>query len=173
MRTRVLVVLMTLAALACAGAVVWEAVLLLRDGRAVPVVFGAALVVLPLVGAFTVVSELRFGTASGRLARTLEAEGGLPVDDLPRTPSGRVVRADADAGFDRWRSETAAAPADWRTWYRLALAYDAARDRKRARAAVRRAIALYPGAPTPDAVDAGGADPGGADPHAADPGVRV
>lgn len=168
MRTRVLVVVMTLAALACAAAVVWEAVLLLRDGRAVPVVFGAALLVLPLVGAFTIVTELRFGAASGRLARTLAAEGGLPVDDLPRTPSGRVVRADADAGFDRWQAETATAPADWRTWYRLALAYDAARDRKRARAAVRRAITLYPGAAHPVA-----ADPHPADPHGSDPGVRV
>jgi hypothetical protein len=141
-RTRVLVVVMTLLALACAVGVAAQGVILIRDGRAVPVLFGTALMVLPLVGAFTVVAELRFGAASEQLARRLAAEGGLPVDDLPRTASGRVVRAAADADFDRWESQTRAAPGDWRAWYRLALAYDAARDRRRARAATRRAIAL-------------------------------
>jgi len=138
----VLVVAMTLAAAACAAGVAWQAVLLIRDGRAVPVVFGVGLLVLPLLGVFTVVTELRFGAASGRLARRLADEGGLPADDLPRLPSGRVVRAAADARFDRWRAETETAPTDWRSWYRLGLAYDAARDRRRARGAVRRAIAL-------------------------------
>jgi len=33
------------------------------------------------------------------------------------------------------------APADWSRWYRLAVAYDVAGDRRRARAAMRTAIA--------------------------------
>lgn len=141
-RTRILVALMTVLALACVVAVGAQGVILLRDGRPVPVAFGCGLLVLPLIGAYTIVAELRFGAASGRLARRLEAEGGLPADDLPRTASGRVVRDAADADFDRWEAETRNAPEDWRSWYRLALAYDAARDRKRARGATRRAIAL-------------------------------
>ena len=35
-----------------------------------------------------------------------------------------------------------ASPDDWRAWLRLGLAYDMAGDRRRARAAVRRAITL-------------------------------
>ena len=43
------------------------------------------------------------------------------------------------------RAQTEAAPEDWRTWFRLALAYDAAGDRTRARAAARHAVALHDG----------------------------
>jgi Flp pilus assembly protein TadD len=34
------------------------------------------------------------------------------------------------------------APDDWRTWFRLGIAYDDAGDRRRAREAMRRAISL-------------------------------
>ena len=68
--------------------------------------------------------------------------GGLPVDDLPRRPSGRVDRSAAEEWFDRAREETEASPDSWRAWFRLALAYDAAGDRTRARAAARHAIEL-------------------------------
>jgi cytochrome c-type biogenesis protein CcmH/NrfG len=88
------------------------------------------------------VLEFRFGRRSTRLVRRLAAEGGLPSDDLPRRPSGRVDRAAADAVFDRYRDETLADPDEWRAWLRLGLAYDASGDRRRARAAVRRAISL-------------------------------
>ncbi len=52
------------------------------------------------------------------------------------------MRAEADAAFPRYREEVEAAPEDWRAWYRLGLAYDGSGDRRRARAAIRRAIAL-------------------------------
>lgn len=142
MRTRVLVVLLVGAAVAYAAAVGWRGVLLVRDGDPVAVAFGLALLVFPVVGLLTVAAELRFGVRSARLARRLDAEGELPEDLLARTPSGRVVQESADADFDRWQSEVEADPADWRRWYRLGLAYDASRDRRRARAAVRRAISL-------------------------------
>jgi Flp pilus assembly protein TadD len=58
-------------------------------------------------------------------------------------PSGRPERAAADALFETRREEVEAAPEDWQAWFRLALAYDDARDRRRARAAMRRAIALH------------------------------
>ena len=44
--------------------------------------------------------------------------------------------------FDDAAAAAEAAPEDWRAWYRLALAYDAERDTRRGRAAMRRAIAL-------------------------------
>ena len=82
-----------------------------------------------------------------RLARELDAEGGLPVDELVRTPSGRIDRDSADAVFARRRTETEAAPEDWRSWFRLAVAYHDARDTPRARKAMQRAIALHDGRP--------------------------
>lgn len=103
-------------------------------------VLGVAVFVLPLIGVWVVVAELRFGSASQRLAERLNGEGDEPPD-LPRTPSGRVDRAAADAWFERCREQTESAPDDWRSWYRLAESYDLAGDRKRARAAMRTAIA--------------------------------
>ena len=67
---------------------------------------------------------------------------GLPVDDLPRLPSGRIDPEAGKAEFPRWQAEAEAAPEDWRVWVRLSLAYDAAGDRALARGAMRRAIAL-------------------------------
>jgi len=148
-RTRILVASGVFAVVAYAAAVGWRGVLLVADGRPVAVAFGLALLVFPVVGLAAVGAEIRFGLRSARLADRLADEGGLPPDELPRTPSGRVVRAAADADFDRWRVDVTASPADWRVWYRLALAYDAAGDRRRARGATRQAIALArpPGSP--------------------------
>ncbi|MDX2854240.1 hypothetical protein PV342_38670 [Streptomyces sp. PA03-3a] len=120
---------------------------LIQDGRPVTVVFGVAVLVLPLVGVWFLVRTTQFARNADRLARELEAEGGLPEDELVRTPSGRVDRASADAVFARRKAETEAAPEDWRTWFRLAVAYHDARDTPRARKAMQRAIALHGKAP--------------------------
>ena len=121
---------------------VLKGVQLVRVGSLVGVGLGAGMLLLAVVGATVVVREVRFGQATGRLAGRLAAEGGLPVDDLPRRPSGRVDRDAADAVFATYREEVEASPEDWRAWFRLALAYDAAGDRSHARAAARRAISL-------------------------------
>ncbi|NEE33487.1 tetratricopeptide repeat protein, partial [Streptomyces sp. SID7982] len=54
----------------------------------------------------------------------------------------------ADAVFTKRREETEDAPDDWRTWFRLAVAYQDARDTPRARKAMQRAIALHKSRPT-------------------------
>jgi Flp pilus assembly protein TadD len=41
------------------------------------------------------------------------------------------------------RAQVEERPDDWRSWFRLALAYDAAGDRTRAREAARHALALH------------------------------
>jgi predicted Zn-dependent protease len=64
----------------------------------------------------------------------------LPVDTLPHLPSGRPDRAAADLDFPKYQAEVEEHPEDWTRWYRLALAYDASGDRRRARWATRRAI---------------------------------
>ena len=117
--------------------------LLLGDPEPVAKAIGAAYLLLPCIGAWALIRELLFGAQTQRMARRLEAEGGLPVDDLPRTPSGRIVRSAADAAFPAYQAEAEADPEDWRTWFRLSCAYDAAGDRKRARRAMRDAAKLY------------------------------
>lgn len=118
-------------------------VLLIEQGTVVTVTFGISVLVLPLIGAWFLWKTTTFARKADRLARELEAEGGLPVDELVRTPGGRIDRDSADAVFAKRQAETEAAPEDWRTWFRLAIAYHDARDTPRARKAMERAIALH------------------------------
>ena len=122
-----------------------RSVLLLLDNNPAAKAIGAAYLVLPIIGAWAMIRELLFGARTEQMAKVLEAEGGLPVDELPRTPGGRIVRSAADAEFEKYRAEAEAAPGDWRSWFRLSCAYDAAGDRKRARASMRDAVKLFRG----------------------------
>jgi hypothetical protein len=126
-----------------------RAVILMLSGEPVGVALGIGLVILPVVGVWALVRELHFGVRSARLARILGEEGGLPVDDLPTRASGRPVREAADASFPGYQAEVEQDPASWRAWFRLGLAYDASGDRRRARGAIRRAIALQGAEPAP------------------------
>jgi hypothetical protein len=114
---------------------------LIRDPHVAMKVLGVAVLALPFVGAWVVIAELRFGVATQILAERLNAEGAEVEPELPTTASGRYDRAAADALFAERKAETERAPDDWRSWYRLAVAYDYAGDRKRAREAMRTAIA--------------------------------
>lgn len=118
-----------------------RAVALIMSGTPVPIVMGVALLILPLLGVWALLRELRFGRDSTRLADQLEAEGLLPEDEVDAYPSGRPRREDADAAFPRYRDAVEADPESWRAWMRLGIVYDACGDRKRARAAIREAIA--------------------------------
>jgi cytochrome c-type biogenesis protein CcmH/NrfG len=118
--------------------------LLIASGDPIGIAMGIALVVLPVIAAWALGRELWFGVRAQQLGRRLEAEGGLPADEVAVRPSGRVLREDGDAVFPAYRAEAEAHPDDWRAWYRLGLAYDAAGDRRRAREAVRTAIRLEP-----------------------------
>jgi cytochrome c-type biogenesis protein CcmH/NrfG len=142
-RTKTTIAVLVLVLVFYAGLIGFKGVALLASGSLVGQVLGLALLVLPLLGLALVWREIEFGRRTAELARVLDDEGGLPVDDLPRRPSGRVDRAAADAQFAQMRASTEASPEDWRTWFRLALAYDAAGDRTRARQAARHAIDLH------------------------------
>jgi hypothetical protein len=116
--------------------------LLISIGEPVAIGMGLALFVLPLIAIWALVVELLFAIRAERLGVRLEAEGGLPTEELPLRPSGRIDPAAAAEVFPVYQAATEAAPQDWRTWFRLGLAYDAAGDRRRARWATRQAIKL-------------------------------
>ncbi|MGW7570815.1 hypothetical protein ACWGJV_31660 [Streptomyces tendae] len=120
-------------------------VLLIKTGTLLTVTFGIAVLILPVIGLWFLWKNTQFVRRANALAAELDAEGGLPVDELKRTPSGRVDRESADAVFALRRAETEDAPGDWRSWFRLAVAYHDARDTPRARKAMQRAIALHDG----------------------------
>lgn len=126
-------------------AVALRAVQLVATGEPVGVVLGVALLVAPLLVLGLIAREWLLAIDVQRMADELAAAGGLPVDDLPRSPSGRIDRAAAREAFAAHRERVEAAPGDWRVWYRLAFAYDAAGDRSRARAALRTASRLHRG----------------------------
>jgi hypothetical protein len=70
---------------------------LLGQDRWVLKLLGLAVLVLPLIGVWVVVAELRFGAASQRLAERMRAEGrSIDLPELPRRASGRLNRASAD-----------------------------------------------------------------------------
>ncbi|WP_269859457.1 hypothetical protein [Streptomyces sp. RPT161] len=120
-------------------------VVLIEQGTPITVVFGVAVLIIPLIGAWFLWQTTRFAHRADQLAKELDAEGGLPVDELARTPGGRIDRASADEVFARRKAEAEASPEDWRCWFRLAVAYHDARDTPRARKAMQRAIALHDG----------------------------
>lgn len=120
----------------------YRAVLMLGSGDPVGIAMGAALLALPLVGAWALWRELRFGRQAADLVKRLEAEQRLPEDEVELMPSGRPVRESADAVFPKYRAETEADPEQWQSWMRLGLVYDACGDRRRARQAVNEAIRL-------------------------------
>lgn len=142
MRARVAALVMAALLVLYLVFVVRYALLLITAEEPLAKGLGLALIVLPFLGAGVLAADLVFVVRGERLVKRLGAEGGLPVDDLPRLPSGRPDPAAADLEFPRYRAEVEAEPESWRAWLRLGLAYDASGDRRRARWATRRAIAL-------------------------------
>lgn len=142
MRTKIWVGLITVLFVFYLAVSFQRGVLLLSAPEPAAKALGAGIFALPLIGVWVLVRELLFGVRMERLAKILEHEGGLPEDNLPRSPGGRIDRAAADREFAVYKAEAEQAPEDWRSWFRLSVAYDAAGDRRRARKAMRDAIQL-------------------------------
>ena len=142
-RSLVGAVLLTALLLVYIAAVASRAFALLGSGEPVGVALGAGVLLVPLLGVWVIVREWRLAVTVQHMADELAAAGSLPVDDLPRTPAGRIQRAAADAAFGVEQEAVEESPTDWAAWFRLAFAYDAAGDRRRAREALRTAARLH------------------------------
>ncbi|QDZ16590.1 hypothetical protein FPZ11_00625 [Humibacter ginsenosidimutans] len=123
--------------------VVRYGVILIASGSWIGIAMAIALFVLSAIAAWALLRELWFGVQTQRLVRILDAEGGLPIEELPHRASGRPLRDAADEQFPTYKAEVEAAPESWRAWFRLGLAYDASGDRRRARQALREAVKLH------------------------------
>ena len=122
------------------GRIAWA---FITSGSAAAVGLGLAILIMPLIGIWVLVSTLQAGLVHQRLARLAREQGmELDVGELPRMPSGRIQRDAADALFEIVRDEVEQDPGNWLRWYRLARAYDYAGDRSRAREAMKKAVEL-------------------------------
>jgi hypothetical protein len=119
-----------------------QAITLIQLDSVVAKVMGIALFGLPAVGLWAIIRELKFGLQVETLSKRVHAEDAWPLFDLELRPSGRAVRASAEKVFAEYAERTERNPDDWHSWFNLSLAYDAAGDSRRARAAMRKAVSL-------------------------------
>ena len=143
MRSRIIVGILTVVSLVYLVLIGVRGIELIFAGGLRNIVFGLGVLLIPILAGGLILRELRFGYDTVQLGRTLAAEDGIPLDTVERDEFGRIDQAVADAEWQRRKMIVEQAPDDWRAWFLLAIAYDNARDRKQARVAARKAIALY------------------------------
>jgi Tetratricopeptide repeat len=119
-----------------------QAITLIQVNNVIAKAMGFALFGLPAVGIWAVVRELRFGLQVEALAKKVREQDAWPRFDLEFRPSGRPVRSSAAKVFADYAELATNNPDDWHSWFNLSLAYDASGDSRRARASMRRAIAI-------------------------------
>ena len=115
-----------------------KAVLLILDDNWVAKAMGLALLVLPIVAAWAILTEVKFGIDAERLAKT----NSLPQLQLELLPSGRATKESAQVEFERIKAMVSQDLESWELWFRLGECYDASGDRKLARKSIRKAIKL-------------------------------
>ncbi|MFM1958358.1 MAG: hypothetical protein RI929_721 [Actinomycetota bacterium] len=115
-----------------------KAVLLIMDQDLVAKAMGFALLILPVVAAWAILTEVKFGIDAERLART----NTQPQLNLELRPSGRATKESALIEFERIKHLVSQDQQNWELWFRLGECYDASGDRKLARKAIRKAIKL-------------------------------
>jgi hypothetical protein len=115
---------------------------LLATGVLIGQVMGVLILAFPVLAVWATIVELRFGLAAEKLVARIEAEGTWPDLGIETRPSGRAIRSSADAAFAKWSALAKENENDFHSWFNLSLAYDACGDRRRARAAMRKAISL-------------------------------
>lgn len=128
MREKIFVAALVLITAAYAWGLGWIAWGFVRAGSALGYGLALGIIILLALTIWVTWREVLFGLGSGRLAREYEP---------PAEADGKDRRAEFEAARTALQN---GAEDDWRGWFRLALAYDALRDRKGARMATRRAI---------------------------------
>jgi len=122
---------------------VWErSIALVNSPQPIAVAIGALMLFLPAVAAWGIFLELRFGLRIEKLGESLKKNNAWPRFEFELRPSGRPTKESAEAIFGKYQKIVENDESNWQAWFALALAYDAAGDRARARKAMRTAIAL-------------------------------
>lgn len=119
-----------------------KGMVLIGQPNAIAKVMGVLIILFPLVAFWAIIRELIFGLKIEKLAKRIEESGQWPQFNFELRPSGRPTRDSANLEFQRIKALVEANETDWLAWFTLGLAYDAAGDRRRARLAMRKALAL-------------------------------
>lgn len=141
MITKIWVGLMLALALFYVLTLLGRGIILLQEPSLIAIAMGLAILVLPLVALWALFAELQFGLRAQRLARRLISLD-IPGLDLELRASGRATKESASRELERIQQEVASEGNNWTLWFQLGEAYDAAGERKNARAAIRQAISL-------------------------------
>ena len=115
-----------------------KAVLLLLEASLVAKAMGVALLVLPLIAAWAILTEIKFGIDAEKLAR----RNTEPPMEFELRPSGKPTKESAQVEFERIKSQVSQDLSNWELWFRLGECYEASGDRKLARKSIRKAIKL-------------------------------
>lgn len=99
----------------------------MATGELIGMGLGLAILVFPVLGAWILWREMRFGYTMQRVATSWRELGIDP----------------ADLTYERSLAAVEATPLRWEPWFELGLAYDRAGDRRRARAAMRESAARF------------------------------
>lgn len=108
----------------------------------VAVAIGYLMLFIPAIALWGIVMELRFGMRIEKLGKVLQIENAWPRFEFDLRPSGRPTKDSAQLVFQKFSDQVRQDENNWRNWFALGLAYDAAGDRPRARKAMRMAIKL-------------------------------
>jgi tetratricopeptide (TPR) repeat protein len=115
---------------------------LIGSGEPIGITIGSLMIFLPAVAFWGIFMELRFGLRIEKLGRVLKQENAWPQFPFELRPSGRPTKESAHEIFDQFRQKVRVDESNWKAWFALGLAYDAAGDRARARKSMRKAISL-------------------------------
>lgn len=99
------------------------------SGSGIGFALGVGVAILAPVVLWTVYREVRFGLDTQALGKAEAREDFLSGIDLQDFAGAKALAERA--------------PGDWRSWYRLSLAYETNRDRRGARKAMRHAISTF------------------------------
>lgn len=140
MATKIWVGVMSALTLLWVFSLAGRGLILLQEPDPVAQIMGLAILVLPVFAVWSIFSELRFGIRAQKLGERLVAEGVSELL-LEYRASGKATKESAQREFERV-SQALSQGESWQLWFQLGQAYDANGDRKRARSAIRKAIAL-------------------------------
>ncbi|GAA1488551.1 hypothetical protein [Brachybacterium sacelli] len=128
MRQKIFVAALVLISAAYCWGLGWIAWGFLRAGGALGYGLALGIVILLALTLWVIWREVLFGLRAAGLSRRY-------------SPPAQAVDGDPRAEFEAARGAVlSGGDQDWAAWFRLALAYDALRDRKGARMATRHAI---------------------------------
>lgn len=124
---------------------VQRAIALFQTGTWITVLMGSALIVLPLIGVWALLRELKFGRDATKLVNELDRTGRVPIEEISTLPSGKPVRSEAEQVLGAYEADAQAHADSWEAWARLGIMQDACGDRTAGRKSLRKAIALRRG----------------------------